>query len=264
MATPALSAPAFVQQFLDANGQPLAGGLIDVYFAGTTTRATVYQDAALSVAHPNPVVLDAAGRVAMFLPTGSYKFVLRRSTGEIVWGPIDNVASVDQLLSTIASFLEFEGQITTPARAGASAARLYYDGTLAALRLSHAALPYGAFASPLVVPLGGDPAALLTQATYAPLPDGVVGAVDGRLLGSRLAELHFLAYVDGGTGRVRLVNVTTGAAVPGSESTVIAISPAFHRVQDFALDTTQIAEYRVEAQKGTTWIRVWGAVLLVE
>lgn len=46
---------------LDIDGSPVAGAKLYFYENGTTTLATVYTSAALSVAHANPVVADAAG-----------------------------------------------------------------------------------------------------------------------------------------------------------------------------------------------------------
>lgn len=73
------------QQFFDNNGDPLAGGLLDVYLAGTTTRTDTYSDAALTTPNANPVVLDSAGRATVFLDALSYKFVLKNSLGAVIW-----------------------------------------------------------------------------------------------------------------------------------------------------------------------------------
>jgi hypothetical protein len=73
------------QQFFDNNGDPLAGGLLDVFLAGTSTRTNTYSDAALSSANTNPVELDSAGRASIFLDALSYKFVLKTSAGAVIW-----------------------------------------------------------------------------------------------------------------------------------------------------------------------------------
>jgi microcystin-dependent protein len=66
----------------DANGDPLAGGLLETYAAGTSTPLAVYTDQALSVAHSNPVVLDANGEATIYIAAGlAYKFVLKNSSG---------------------------------------------------------------------------------------------------------------------------------------------------------------------------------------
>jgi hypothetical protein len=73
-------------QLLDNNGNPLSGGKLFTYLAGTTTPIAVYTSEAATTAHPNPIILDSAGRV----PTGEiwlkegdtpyYKFVVKTST----------------------------------------------------------------------------------------------------------------------------------------------------------------------------------------
>lgn len=82
-------------QFFDANGTPLAGGLLYTYIAGTTTPATTYTSVSGVTANTNPIILDAAGRVAeeIWLNTAySYKFVLKTSTSVEVWTK-DNISS---------------------------------------------------------------------------------------------------------------------------------------------------------------------------
>jgi len=71
-------------QFFDNNGNPLAGGLIYTYAAGTTTPAATYTTYTGGTANANPIVLDSAGRTPaqIWLTSGSsYKFVLQTSLG---------------------------------------------------------------------------------------------------------------------------------------------------------------------------------------
>jgi microcystin-dependent protein len=70
------------QQFDDL-GKPLSGGLLYFIEAGTTsTPQNAYQDSALTIAHPNPITLDSAGRVPQFyLADGSIKIRLTDSAG---------------------------------------------------------------------------------------------------------------------------------------------------------------------------------------
>lgn len=85
------------QQFFNNAGVPLAGGLIYTYGAGGTTPQATYTTIAGTIAHGNPIVLDAAGRV----PAGgeiwltnslSYKFVLKDSAGVTIQ-TLDNISS---------------------------------------------------------------------------------------------------------------------------------------------------------------------------
>jgi hypothetical protein len=65
------------EQFCDSAGQVYAGGTLDFYASGTSTRLNTYSDSALSIANTNPVVLDSAGRAnSIFLQNLAYKVVL--------------------------------------------------------------------------------------------------------------------------------------------------------------------------------------------
>lgn len=66
-------------QFLNDDANPLAGGKLGTYLAGTTTPAQTFTDGSGATANPNPVILDSAGRPPeqIWLPDGvRYKFVL--------------------------------------------------------------------------------------------------------------------------------------------------------------------------------------------
>lgn len=86
--------PSPVFEGWDDNGDPLNGGLLYTYVAGTSTPQTTYSDVTLLVANANPVVLNSAGRATVFLPLGTtYKFVLKTSAGVTIWTQ-DNIANV--------------------------------------------------------------------------------------------------------------------------------------------------------------------------
>jgi len=69
-----------------AAGAVLAGGKLYTYEAGTATPLAVYTDAALSVPHANPVVLDANGEATIYAAAGTaYKFVLKNSADVTQW-----------------------------------------------------------------------------------------------------------------------------------------------------------------------------------
>lgn len=73
------------QQFLDANGNPLAGGNVGFYVPpGTLTPKTTWQDAARVTPNVNPVPLDSAGE-ALIYGTGSYRQIVKDAIGNVVW-----------------------------------------------------------------------------------------------------------------------------------------------------------------------------------
>jgi len=82
-------------QFFDNNGDPLTGGKLYTYAAGTTTPQTTYTSSSGVTAHSNPIVLDAAGRVSgsseVWLQIAPYKFILKTSD-DITLGTWDNVS----------------------------------------------------------------------------------------------------------------------------------------------------------------------------
>jgi hypothetical protein len=90
-------------QLFNDNGDPLAGGTINTYLAGTTTNTPTYTTSAGNIAHTNPIVLDGAGRVPsgeIWLTSGiSYKFVVKDSAGVLI-GTFDNVQGINQNVFT--------------------------------------------------------------------------------------------------------------------------------------------------------------------
>jgi hypothetical protein len=77
-------------QFIDANGDPLAGGKLYTYAAGTTTPLATYTTNAGNIVNTNPVILDSAGRASVWLAAGSYKFVLKDSA-DVLSYTTDNI-----------------------------------------------------------------------------------------------------------------------------------------------------------------------------
>ena len=84
-------------QFFDDNGNPLTGGKVYTYAAGTTTPAATYTTSTGAVANTNPIILDAAGRTAneTWLVAGSlYKFIVKTSTDVLV-GTYDGLPAIN-------------------------------------------------------------------------------------------------------------------------------------------------------------------------
>ena len=85
-------------QLFDNNGNPLAGGKIFTYLAGSTTLAATFTNVSGSIAHSNPIVLDGAGRVPsgeIWLTDGiTYKFVVQDSANNLI-GTYDNLTGIN-------------------------------------------------------------------------------------------------------------------------------------------------------------------------
>ena len=102
-------------QFFDNNGDPLAGGKIFTYQAGTTTPEATYTDAGGATPHTNPIILDAAGRVAqeIWLSAGvAYKFVLKTSA-DVQIGSYDDLSGLNDLSVAGVAWADISGTPTT-------------------------------------------------------------------------------------------------------------------------------------------------------
>jgi len=84
MSEKALQVESLWSGLIDTNGDPLAGGKVYTYEAGTTTNKTMWTDADKGTPAANPIILDSEGKAAIYAD-GNYK--LR----------IDNSADVTQL-----------------------------------------------------------------------------------------------------------------------------------------------------------------------
>jgi len=105
-------------QFFDNNGDPLSGGKLYSYAAGTTTPQTTYTSSSGATPHANPIILDAAGRIAgggeVWLTDGvAYKFVLMTSTNVLIatWDDITGINASSTAADI--SFTGFKGQTGT-------------------------------------------------------------------------------------------------------------------------------------------------------
>lgn len=74
-------------QFLSVLGQPLTGGLLYTYQAGSTTPLTTYTDPSGLIANTNPIILGVDGRPPSeiwFADGYNYKFVLADSANVVI------------------------------------------------------------------------------------------------------------------------------------------------------------------------------------
>ncbi len=89
------------EQFLDENGDPLAGGKLAFFVSGTSTPQDTFSDDALTVANTNPVILNSAGRAGdIFLSNADYKVTLSKADDTVVW-TADPVRSTTQKSSEV-------------------------------------------------------------------------------------------------------------------------------------------------------------------
>lgn len=105
-------APIINDQQVDNNGNPLSGGTIEVYLAGTSTPSTTYSDKNGLVPNTTPIVLNTLGvnnQGEIWLTGGaSYKFIIKNSVG-IVQRTLDNVSGINDSAISTDQWVVFQG-----------------------------------------------------------------------------------------------------------------------------------------------------------
>lgn len=95
-------------QFLDNTGNPLSGGKIYTYAAGTTTPQTTYTSRTGLIANTNPIILDAAGRTPEQIWSTEgllYKYVVADSNDAVIrtWDNIGGSVVASDLAQDLAN-----------------------------------------------------------------------------------------------------------------------------------------------------------------
>lgn len=134
--TAVLMTPPYVE-FMDANGAPLAGGKVYAYTAGTLTPKNTFTDSTEATPNANPVILDSAGRAAIWI-NGSYKFIVKDSA-DVTIRTVDNVSSFSTSAVAIDSLLPSQtgnaGKVLTTNGSASSWSTSLLDVSLAASQL---------------------------------------------------------------------------------------------------------------------------------
>lgn len=101
-------------QLFDNNGDPLSGGKLYTYEAGTTTPLASYTSSAGTTAQTNPIILDAAGRVPggeIWIDSNKpYKFILKTSA-DVLIATYDNVGGSFNSAFLLANFIGNGSQV---------------------------------------------------------------------------------------------------------------------------------------------------------
>lgn len=97
-------------QFFDANGNPLVGGKLHTYAAGTSNKLATYTDDSGTVAAANPITLDSRGECSVWLSSAKYKFTLTTAADVEIWTVDDINAST--LVLTDATGLPLTSGVT--------------------------------------------------------------------------------------------------------------------------------------------------------
>lgn len=81
--------------------QPLVGGKVYFYEAGTTTPKDTYTSSTGLVKNTNPVILNARGEADIWLGTGLYKMVVTDADDVQQGGAVDNISGMDELMLAV-------------------------------------------------------------------------------------------------------------------------------------------------------------------
>jgi len=134
------------QQFFDNLGDPLSGGTLESYVAGTTTPTNMFSDDAGTVAGTS-VTLDSRGEPTTIKQiwldeTVTYKFILKDSSGSTIWTVDDVPADPSQGVAASITIADAGGYYTgTTVEAALQEAAVYtQDGTGAITRTVDARL----------------------------------------------------------------------------------------------------------------------------
>jgi hypothetical protein len=131
----AVLTPAPKTAFVNAAGEPLVGGRLYTYVAGTTTPQTTYTDSTAATANTNPVILDSRGEANVWLGGAIYKFVLKDATDALIWS-VDNISAPTAAVSPVLS-----GNVTISSDTPSAALTITQTGTGAALKVQDSADP---------------------------------------------------------------------------------------------------------------------------
>jgi hypothetical protein len=75
------------QQIFDANGNPLVGGSVYFYEVGTEIPMTTWANPGMTIANPNPIVLDDLGSMSAY-GVGSYRQMVYNAAGALQWDEV--------------------------------------------------------------------------------------------------------------------------------------------------------------------------------
>lgn len=99
-------------QFFDDDGNPVSGGFLFFYVAGTTTPLDTFSTSGLTegTENTNPIELDDAGRSenSIYLQPTGYKVILQDADGEQLWS-VDDVEDVGQVFAANFGTIQSEG-----------------------------------------------------------------------------------------------------------------------------------------------------------
>lgn len=233
-------------QAINANGQPLSGGMVYTYVAGTTTPQATYTDSSASVQNPNPVILDSAGRASIWISNNAYKIIVTDANGVVQYSQ-DNVTNLSGGVTAPVQVSEGGTGMTT---AGTGLQVLRTKANTTSPSLEYASLPVVSAPDYNFSPqapggslTGGTPATV----TLTPCPLGV----------NQNDSKHYL-YLSGGTGTAEAVLITGGTCASSAASGTITFTPANSHSGSWTIGSATAG--MTEAEE---WLGTQGGTILI-
>lgn len=131
----AVLTPLAKTQFFTANGEPLVGGKLYTYAAGTTTPQPTYTDSSGATVNSNPVILNARGEANVWLGGLSYKFKLTDANDVELW-TVDYISAPTSGVSPALS-----GNVVIDTNSSGPALKITQTGTGPVIRVQDSADP---------------------------------------------------------------------------------------------------------------------------
>lgn len=257
-------------QVVGGDGRPVSGAKLNTYITGTSTAKAVYTDAALTIAHANPVVADDDGRFPLMFPAaGDYRLVLTDAADVVITtdDPVEGATTTEdaatatgmrnRLLNPAMQISQQRGNAAYDATNGAGYSIDGWQAQLSAtpggtLRMEHTAS---------VTP-GGSPFRLraTVQATDASIAAGDYYVIAQSVEGTAIADYRF----GSASARQLLLRLGVRSSVAGtfgvsltnsaanrSYVTTITIAPG-------EVDTDAIKTLTIAGDTAGTWLTTTG------
>jgi hypothetical protein len=249
--------PTPKQQIYGSDGNPLVGGKIYTYAAGTTTPLATFTDAGGLTANTNPIILNSLGQANIWLaPSSSYKFSVFTSADVLLY-TVDNIATPIDYLSLVTSLASPPPIGSTAPNTGAFTTLAATTGTITTVNATTITATGTVTAETLTFEGGGSmtkpPEASIQPITASVAASALTVTLNPTTLDFRSATLTSGAVVS------RLITSAISVTV-SSGSTLGTVSAVQSRIVVLALDNAGTVELAVVNISGGTSLDEAGVI----
>ena len=269
-ASPVLAVAVQVEMLLagltDTDGEPLDGGLVYTYIAGTTTAKSTWTTSAKAVTCANPIVLDSYGRATAFAD-GSYKFVIKTSAGVTLytWDTLEYTSavspttmSITTLSATIGTIASLTAESFFSLANGTISTSTISNSTIGAPEITNASMSapilYGAsLSAPIISNATFSGNTQVATPTTTPniankgYVDYAFDSVATPTLASEAANKSYVDYNDNLNGQTDYILPTmVDYATPTSNSIVIAANLTYYELPDSTFNVPASFAYAIQ------------------